>query len=275
MAHAPPPLLAHLRVGPPDAPRTAFLLHGILGSGRNLRTLALRLYAAVPDLQCVLPDLRHHGDSQGLPPPDTLSACVDDLERLAAHLGLQPWAVIGHSFGGKVALTWARRAPAGLRQVWVLDATPERVPAELAATTTEQMLAPVTGLPLPQPSRQAAVEALQAAGVEATTAQWLSLALRPDEHGGWVWRYHVPGLRALLRDYFDHAFWDLLAAPPPGLTIEIVRALREPRWTPAILAQLNALPVQVHTLDAGHWLHVDDLDGLVRLLTPSLRSHGN
>jgi pimeloyl-ACP methyl ester carboxylesterase len=271
MTSAALPPLAHLRVGPPDAARTAFVLHGILGSGRNLRTLALRLCAAVPDLQCVLPDLRHHGDSQGLPPPDTLAACVDDLERLAAQLGLQPWAVIGHSFGGKVALTWARRAPAGLRQVWVLDATPERVPPDLAAVTTAQMLAPVTGLPMPQRSRQAAVEALQAAGVAASTAQWLSLALRSDEHGGWVWRYHVPGLQALLRDYFDHAFWDLLAAPPAGVTIDLVRALREPRWTPTLLAQLNALPVRVHPLDAGHWLHVDDLEGLLRLLIPSLQ----
>ena len=166
----------------------------ILGEWRWLETqttsAAVRDFAgkvgisAVPDLQCVLPDLRHHGDSQGLPPPDTLEACVDDLTRLAAHLGLAPWAIIGHSFGGKVALTWTRRAPAGLQQTWVLDATPERLEPAQAAVATERMLMPVTGLALPQPSRQAAVEAMQEAGVDPPTAQWLGLALRQDPGGG-------------------------------------------------------------------------------------------
>src|SRR5262245_8884848 len=78
------------------------LLHGILGSGANWRTIARRVVTARPELGAVLVDLRMHGRSQGAPPPHTIDTAAGDLVHLAAELSLA--AVVGHSFGGKVAL---------------------------------------------------------------------------------------------------------------------------------------------------------------------------
>ena len=106
----------HALVVPADRPqgRLALVLHGILGSHKNWRMFARGLAERLPGWRFALVDLRNHGASAGAPGPHTLSACADDLERLAEQLGAAPEVVIGHSFGGKVALEVAARAPAGL-----------------------------------------------------------------------------------------------------------------------------------------------------------------
>jgi esterase len=43
----------------------------------------------------------------GLPPPHTVAAAAADVDRLVEHLDFHAAAVLGHSFGGKVALTYA------------------------------------------------------------------------------------------------------------------------------------------------------------------------
>jgi esterase len=122
--------IPHHALVAPEGPAPAgwlLFLHGILGSGANWRTVARRLVAARPDWGAVLVDLRMHGRSQGAPPPHTLDAVAADLERLAADLagrGMTVGGVVGHSFGGKTALAFRARAPRGLVETWVLDATP-------------------------------------------------------------------------------------------------------------------------------------------------------
>src|SRR4051812_5798794 len=102
----------------------SFVLHGALGSGQNFSRFIQRLSQERPAYRYVLVDLRHHGDSRDAPAPNTLAACAADLRVLGEHLGRAPDLLIGHSFGGKVALEYARQGSAELRQVWVLDAVP-------------------------------------------------------------------------------------------------------------------------------------------------------
>ncbi len=273
---------AHQIVQAPDAKpvATAMFLHGILGSGRNLRTLATRLVEQLPRLRVVLVDLRCHGDSTGAPPPHTLQACAEDLRSLGQHLGALPAAVIGHSFGGKVALTYAHEnTDDTLRQVWTLDTTPgARTPAdpdELGVTHVVDLLQDV---PLPLASRQALVEILTARGTSQALAQWMTTNVKPvsppGPAGGLTWKFDLAGVRELLASYFATDLWPVLEHPPSGLELHVVRAGREPRWTPAILRRLQDLPpaVHLHSLDAGHWLHSEDPEGLLALLVPALRA---
>lgn len=269
-------LPAHHIVQPPgSAPVvTAFLLHGILGSGRNLRTLATRLCQAHPWLRCVLVDLRCHGDSHGAPPPHTVQACAQDLRVLEEHLGTQPTVVLGHSFGGKVALVYAASGPPGLRQVWVLDATPDaHQPGQAAPDSpgVAEVVAWLEDVPLPVPSRDRLVAELTSRGASTAIAQWMTTNVQPVA-GGLTWKFDLAGVHDLLRSYLASDVWSVLESPPPGVAIHVVRAAREARWTAQILHRLETLPpaVQVHALDAGHWLHVDDLEGLVHLIAPAL-----
>src|SRR5262249_26111528 len=74
----PPPsrTLAHSVVAARDArpERYVVMLHGILGRGSNLQSIAQQWTAARPDWAAVLVDLREHGDSHGFAPPHTLAA---------------------------------------------------------------------------------------------------------------------------------------------------------------------------------------------------------
>ncbi len=51
----------------------------------------------------IVPDLRGHGRSRGLPPPYTAAQLASDLSRLLDHLGIDSTAVLGYSQGGAIA----------------------------------------------------------------------------------------------------------------------------------------------------------------------------
>jgi pimeloyl-ACP methyl ester carboxylesterase len=253
--------------------RTAFVLHGILGSGRNWRTLARRMARAWPDWRFVLVDLRNHGDSPLAPPPQTVRACADDLARLAQQLGGPPEVVIGHSFGGKVTMVYAREHGAALRAAWVLDATPEAAPPPTALDSEVLGVVETLGtLAMPVASRQVVADTLLAAGFSEGLAAWMTTNLQPGE-GGFVWRFHLPAVREMLADYWAEDLLPYLQVTT--LPVHLVRAGRSDRWHPALLRALEEVSpaVRVHLLEkAGHWLHVDDPEGLLALLAPTFEA---
>jgi pimeloyl-ACP methyl ester carboxylesterase len=50
----------------------------------------------------IVPDLRGHGRSRGLPPPYTAAQLASDLSHLLDHLGIESTAVLGYSQGGAI-----------------------------------------------------------------------------------------------------------------------------------------------------------------------------
>lgn len=247
-------------------------MHGILGSGQNLRTVARRLCADAPDWGFVLPDLRNHGESHGQPGPHTLAACAADLDALAAHLGLDVRVAIGHSFGGKVALAWgAAREARGLpvNRVWALDVPPGRPDLKLALQSeVVAVVAALRDVPLPLPKRESVLTELGSRGFSPGLAQWMTTNLRHADGGGFVWRFDLDGVEAMLRDYAATEAWPWLESAARGADVHVVRAARSDRWSEAELARFQG-PARLHLhvlADAGHWLHVDNPDGLHRLL---------
>ncbi len=81
-------------------PRSAFVLHGILGNHTNWRSFARRLGSDLPEWQFHLVDLRNHGQTGPVPGPQTLAAVADDLERLMDRVGV-PHVIVGHSLDRK------------------------------------------------------------------------------------------------------------------------------------------------------------------------------
>jgi pimeloyl-ACP methyl ester carboxylesterase len=75
--------------------------------------------------RCVALDLRGHGDSDWAPDGDySLAAHADDVCAVRAALDLEPCAVVGHSFGGHVALEHARTPGVSLTGLAVIDSRP-------------------------------------------------------------------------------------------------------------------------------------------------------
>ena len=134
-------LLAHARVG--TGSRAVFLLHGFLGSARNLATLARGLTQRLPDRSAISLDLTGHGESPPLPPhPDLAVIARDVLETVRALEATAPWTLIGHSLGGRVTLRAALLEPAALAHLTLLDVTPSpRVPGGEVATIVRALAA--------------------------------------------------------------------------------------------------------------------------------------
>ncbi len=273
------PFVPHsVAVGLASASVDVLVLHGILGSGRNLRTFAQRLADARPDLRLWLVDLRNHGESQGAPPPHTMAACCDDLDALVAARGLQPQWIIGHSYGGKVAVAWAGRAPAHLQRVWVLDSPPAGYTMAQdaggdAADNVERVIATLRQIPMPLIRRQDVVQEFRARGFPDSIGQWMTTNLRQTADG-YRWCFDLDAIDEMLVSYLATDVWPILESPPPGVRIDVVRAERSHRWPPDVLARFAAIhhgKTHLHMLpDAGHWLHVERTDALVALIVAAV-----
>jgi pimeloyl-ACP methyl ester carboxylesterase len=84
------------------------LVHGLMVTGEMFDPV-IGEFAA--QHRVVVPDLRGHGRSRHLPPPDTARQLSDDLSHLLDELGLQAAAVLGYSQGGAVAQQFALDHP--------------------------------------------------------------------------------------------------------------------------------------------------------------------
>jgi esterase len=267
------PELKRERVVAPGAEPAQWLyvLHGIYGAGRNWASVLRRVVRERPDWGALLIDLRQHGGSQGFAGPHTVAAAAADLAQLEAHGEPRPAAVMGHSFGGKVALVYGLDHGAGLRQLWVIDSTPEARPPTGSAW---EMLEIVRRLPSRFGTRDELIGALERAGVQRGVAQWLATNLEADGEGGYRWRFDLDAMESLLRDFFRTDAWAAVESPPAGVEVHLVRARESSVLSGAALARARAAAeagsVQIHEVDGGHWVNADNPDALVALLAERL-----
>jgi esterase len=269
--------LGHAVVAADGATPTRYVLflHGILGSGSNWRSFARRLVAARPTWGAVLVDLRLHGASQqGFTPPHTLAACAGDLERLEARLDRPVAAVLGHSFGGKVALEWAARRR-DLEVAWILDSSPGARPDARGSEATVRIVRLLETTPARFERRESFVEHVLAHGVDRPTAMWLAMNLRAAPDGSYALRVDLPALRALLDDYFARDEWPVLEDANRETQFHLVVGGRSSVLDAEELAHAERLArdaalrgrIHLHVLpDAGHWVHVDAPDALFDLV---------
>lgn len=270
------------------------LLHGIYGAGRNWNAVARRLVGERPAWGATMVDLRGHGDSTGFPPPHTLRAAACDLLRTARAAGRTPDAVLGHSFGGKVAMEYLRvtaeadaaghpeadggggggaavgsgSAPSAL---WIVDSTPE---AREPSGSAWEMLDVLRAHPGPFGSRGEGVEALESEGLATPVARWMATNLVEGEEG-WRWRIDLDVMEALLRDFFDLDLWEVVEDPPAGAHVHMVKATESSVLSGDALERVEAAAassdrVHLHRVEGGHWLNADNPDALVELLAREL-----
>jgi len=272
-----PPILSHSRVTAPgrEPERWMLVLHGIYGRGRNWGTIARRVVEQRPEWGALLVDLRLHGASadEEFAAPHTLAASAADVDALVDHLDFHAAAVLGHSFGGKVALLYAGHHAEELRQVWVIDSTPAtRTPSGSAWG----MIEVIRALPPEFDSREAAVAGIEAAGYPTGTAQWMAMNLRRDDDGKYRWQIDLEGMEEMLRDFFDTDLWHVVEQPPAGAEVHFVKATRSNTLDPDATARVEQIAQQpgsrvfLHHVEGGHWLNTDNPEAVIELLVRDL-----
>ncbi|MFT4127699.1 MAG: alpha/beta fold hydrolase [Gordonia sp. (in: high G+C Gram-positive bacteria)] len=130
-------MLNVVEFGDPEAP-AVLALHGLTGHGRRWEALAT---GHLPDLHVIAPDLLGHGHSPWQPP----WGIADHVEALAAvvdtHIPAtaRPAIVVGHSFGGALAIHLAHRRPDAFSGLVLLDPAQGLAPGFALTVATDSL----------------------------------------------------------------------------------------------------------------------------------------
>lgn len=98
------------------------ILHGLLGSKNNWETI-LKSEEILASRDCYVVELRNHAESDH---HDDFSYEVlsEDVIRLADKLGIDSFTILGHSLGGRTAMTLAGKVPHRVDAVISIDIAP-------------------------------------------------------------------------------------------------------------------------------------------------------
>ncbi len=125
-----PPVQHHARIGDLDVhylewlpardpqPATIVALHGLASSAHWYERLASRLSRYY---RVVAPDQRGHGQTTQAPSGYDWQSLASDVGRFMDYLGLDRAAVLGHSWGGNVAINVATKLPERVSKLVMID----------------------------------------------------------------------------------------------------------------------------------------------------------
>lgn len=242
-------MLAHDVIG--HGTRPLFLLHGFLGAGRNLGSLARRLVTEDDLLRVVLPDHLGHGHSPPLPPGADVYTLADAVLGLMTDLHMSKVTIVGHSLGGRVGLAAKSRAPEKIERVVLLDIAPGPTTRFPAGDVAKQLAA----LPAMGRSREMFEERLIAGGMERSVVSWLLMNLERRDDGTFAWRIDRD---ALVETHRHSNAIDLWPVVEGGADVRVIRGGRSPFVTGADVERFARHGIHVVTIEgAGHFVHAE------------------
>jgi len=228
---------------------TLVILHGLLGSSSNWRSIARRLSA---QHRVFALDLPNHGDSPHVPRMSYPAMAADVRAFLDTH-AIDAATIIGHSMGGKVAMRLALDAPQRVHRLVVVDIAPtpshhDHLP----------WLRAMADLDLSRVSRRADAEHMLADAVPDPGMRGFLLQNLTSTPGGFAWRVNLEAIEASLPALLDFPV-DPQAQPFRGESL-FVRGARSdyvlPEDEPVILELFPG--AQIVTVEgAGHWVHAE------------------
>lgn len=269
--------LAYRALGAENATQRTMILHGVLGRKNNWSSIARKLVRENDDAQFFLPDLRLHGDSQGFAPPHSIAAAADDVVTLVRKLG-GVTRLIGHSLGSKVATVAAHKLAAHklvasdgahesvLRSLWLIDGTPSAEPGGWQRSSGARVLDTLRKLGTEFETRERFLTQLQGEGFSKAIAEWLAMNLQSTVRGRAHFGLDLDAVEELLSGYFDVDNWNRLETLT-NIDKHLVVGADSDVVSRADQARFAALG-EVHTIEgAGHWVHVDQPQALLKLLS--------
>lgn len=221
-------------------------LHGITGHGARWRPLA----DAVPELRWIGVDLRGHGRSPWSPPWG-IEQHVNDVLAVLDRLGIDDATVVGHSFGGAIAVHLARVAPERVERLVLLDPAIGLNPDDLLESAEEARAD--ESFPDVAAARKDCAERWEGIADEIVDAEVAAhLAHLGDR---WEWRFCRSAVVTAWAEMARPAL-----PPPAGTPTLILPAGRADVVAPVFLDRCRAElgpALAVVEVDAGHMLFLE------------------
>jgi pimeloyl-ACP methyl ester carboxylesterase len=272
--------LNYLDWGNPSAPPMV-LLHGTRDHAHNWDWVARRLQDR---FHVIAPDFRGHGDSEwSIGARYSPAEHVYDVAQLVHQQDLGPVSMVAHSLGGLVALRYAGAFPENVERLVVVDGTGDLSQYALNGrpSASERMRRWVETQrslagrhPRRYPTLEEAYERMQEANPHLTAEQARHLTVhgaKQNEDGSYSWKfdnYVHTGHMVDLAPEEVREIWADIACPVLFLTgTESFQV-----GTFDVDDLLGCFQDARHAWidDAGHWLHHDQLDRFLELVTAFL-----
>lgn len=237
------------------------LVHGLFGSLDNLGILARDL---VVDHDIIQVDMRNHGLSLRSPEMNYPAMAQDLLDTLDDQQ-IEKATFIGHSMGGKAVMALTALAPDRIDRLVAIDIAPVDYHVRRHDTIFTAINA-VTDAHAT--SRQQAASVMRQHLHEEGVIQFLLKSFVDGE-----WRFNVP----VLWDQYPHIVgWETIPAwehpalfIPGGNSPYVTEAYRE-----QLLAQFPQARAHV-IAGAGHWVHAEKPEAVLRAIRRYLNEHAN
>lgn len=231
------------------------ILHGLFGSADNWLNIAKGLER---DFTTYLVDLRNHGDS---PHHEdwNYEVMAKDLAQFMQDQGLEKAHIMGHSMGGKTAMTFALAYPDQVDRLIIVDIAPRYYPVH-----HQTILEGLNAIDLDKlKSRKEAEDVLGQYVNDKGIRQFLLKSLGRDKEGKFVWKINLPVITDKIKNVseaidqdrqFDH----------PTLFIGGANSdyIQEKDKTEIEKYFPHSQIVKIK--NAGHWIHAEQPEAVIR-----------
>lgn len=244
--------------GPP-----AIILHGLFGQSDNWVTIGRRI---ADQFHVYLPDQRNHGQSPHTP-VHSFPAMSDDLAEFIEDHHLENPVLIGHSMGGKVAMTYALENPEKVSKLVVIDISPRKYPERVIHT---QIISQMMSIDLENISSRGEVEKILDSRIADKRVRMFILKnLYFKIHGKLAWRLNLEAINQSMDLLFDGISSENHYTGPTLF----IRGGKSDYVTDADFPVIKYLFPEafIKTISgATHWVHADAPKELCKLLSDFL-----
>lgn len=236
------------------------ILHGLFGQSDNWVTVGRRI---ADQFHVYIPDQRNHGQS-----PHTsihsFPAMADDLDEFIEEYQIDNPILIGHSMGGKVAMTYALENPGKVKKLVVIDISPRKYPERIAHT---KVITQMMSIDLEKVTTRGEVEKILESKIpDARVRMFIMKNLYYKLHGKLAWRLNLETINQSMDMLFEGIRSEnqykgsalFIRGGKSDYILDEDIPLIESLFTEAVIKTIPG---------ASHWVHADAPEELCYLLS--------
>jgi esterase len=245
------------------------ILHGLYGQGENWMNIARELST---DFTVYLVDQRNHGKSPHSP-NHSYDEMTSDLLEFCNNQGLKSILLLGHSMGGKTAMTFTLKYPAFVKKLVVVDISPysylNQENFHSIVAFHKNVLETFKTAPVEEAKSRSEIEDYFSNSIkDIGIRRFLLKNLRRSKESNFYWQLNIQSLFNNLEKIID-------ASPPVkmGITSEIPTLFVRGGKSPYISDdEMEAIPdvfknAEFCTFEkAGHWLHAEQPEKFLKMI---------